>query len=139
MRSPGVGVFETMRVRRGAIPLLSRHLARLGRSLSALGLPAADRDLDSFVVPVPGLVEAVLPREVRDGRAADRGAGVRRGAAAGGRGGEGGGGALAAGDAGGSQSVPGERGAGGGAVGAARRRAGAAGPADSRDCSSLLA
>src|SRR5207245_8273600 len=70
MRSPGVGVFETMRVRRGAIPLLSRHLARLGRSLSALGLPAADRDLDSFVVPFTEMDEAVLRLEVREGRAA---------------------------------------------------------------------
>src|SRR2546428_10792414 len=70
MRSPGVGVFETMRVRRGAIPLLSRHLARLGRSLSALGLPAADRDLDTFVVPFTEMDEAGLRLEVRGGRAA---------------------------------------------------------------------
>src|SRR2546427_3138540 len=70
MRRPGVGVLETMRVRRGAIPLLSRHLARLGRSLSALGLPAADRDLDSFVVPFTEMDEAVLRLEVREGRAA---------------------------------------------------------------------
>src|SRR2546428_11150411 len=70
MRGPGVGVFETMRVRRGAIPLLSRHLARLGRSLSALGLPAADRDLDAFVVPFTEMDEAVLRLDVRDGRAA---------------------------------------------------------------------
>ena len=59
-----------MRVRRGAIPLLSRHLARLGRSLSALGLPAADRDLDTFVVPFTEMDEAVLRLEVREGRAA---------------------------------------------------------------------
>ncbi|HYS19449.1 MAG TPA: aminotransferase class IV [Gemmatimonadales bacterium] len=70
MRSPGVSVFETMRVRRGAIPLLSRHLARLSRSLAALGLPAADRDLDAFVVPFTEMDEAVLHLEVRDGRAA---------------------------------------------------------------------
>src|SRR2546422_342872 len=70
MRGPGVGVFETMRVRRGAIPLLSRHLARLGRSLSALGLPAADRDLDTFVVPFTEMDEAVLRLDVREGRAA---------------------------------------------------------------------
>jgi len=70
MRRPGVSVFETMRVRRGAIPLLSRHLARLARSLSALGLPAADRDLDAFVVPFTEMDEAVLHLEVRDGRAA---------------------------------------------------------------------
>jgi branched-subunit amino acid aminotransferase/4-amino-4-deoxychorismate lyase len=70
MRSPGVSVFETMRVRQGAIPLLSRHLARLTRSLSALGLPAADRELDAFVVPFTEMDEAVLHLEVRDGRAA---------------------------------------------------------------------
>ncbi len=63
-------MFVTMRVRRGAIPLLSRHLARLSRSLAALGLPAADRDLDAFVVPFTEMDEAVLHLEVRDGRAA---------------------------------------------------------------------
>ena len=36
---PGLGLFETMRARRGAVPLLSRHLARLTASASALGLP----------------------------------------------------------------------------------------------------
>lgn len=70
MRGPGLGVFETMRVRQGAIPLLSRHLARLVRSLSALGLPAPDRDLDAFVGPFSEMDEAVLRLEVRDGRAA---------------------------------------------------------------------
>jgi|SRR5438128_569775 len=69
MRSPGVGVFETMRVRRGAIPLLSRHLSRLARSLAALGLPAPDSDLDAFVTPFTEMDEAVLRLEVRAGRA----------------------------------------------------------------------
>lgn len=33
------GIFETMRVREGGVPLLDRHLDRLGRSAAALGLP----------------------------------------------------------------------------------------------------
>jgi branched-subunit amino acid aminotransferase/4-amino-4-deoxychorismate lyase len=42
----GDGLFETMRAEHGAVPLLERHLARLGASISALGLdpaPSADQ------------------------------------------------------------------------------------------------
>jgi branched-subunit amino acid aminotransferase/4-amino-4-deoxychorismate lyase len=74
-----VGVFETMRVRRGGIPLLERHLARLARSLAALGLPARvkgkggrapARELDTLVAPFVEMGEAVLRLEVRDGQSA---------------------------------------------------------------------
>jgi len=37
----GDGLFETMRAEHGAVPLLERHLARLGASISALGLDPA--------------------------------------------------------------------------------------------------
>src|SRR5438132_626581 len=38
MDQPEYGLIETMRVREGRIPFLSRHLARLERSLKALDL-----------------------------------------------------------------------------------------------------
>ena len=37
METAGYGLIETMRVREGRIPFLERHLARLDRSLRALG------------------------------------------------------------------------------------------------------
>jgi branched-subunit amino acid aminotransferase/4-amino-4-deoxychorismate lyase len=65
----GYGLIETMRVRDGSIPLLERHLARLGRSLGDLGLPKPSQDVVALVKPFAGTGEAVLRLEVRDGRA----------------------------------------------------------------------
>jgi branched-subunit amino acid aminotransferase/4-amino-4-deoxychorismate lyase len=45
------GLFETLRVREGAIPLLERHLARLAASCAALGMAP----------PAPGLAERLAP------------------------------------------------------------------------------
>jgi branched-subunit amino acid aminotransferase/4-amino-4-deoxychorismate lyase len=64
-----LGLIETLRVRDGAIPFLERHLARLARSLAALGLAAPDRDVAELVRPLAGIGEGVLRVEVRDGRA----------------------------------------------------------------------
>lgn len=61
-----VGLFETIRVRTGAIPLLGRHLARLARSLAALDLPSPDRDPAGLVRPFAALGEGVLRLEVRE-------------------------------------------------------------------------
>ena len=58
-----------MRVHDGRIPLLERHLARLGRSLGALGLPKPSQDVVALVKPFADTGEAVLRVEVRDGRA----------------------------------------------------------------------
>src|SRR6266540_590960 len=58
-----------MRVRDGRIPFLERHLARLGRSLAALGLPKPSQDVAALVTPFAGTGDAVLRIEVRDGRA----------------------------------------------------------------------
>jgi para-aminobenzoate synthetase/4-amino-4-deoxychorismate lyase len=65
----GYGLIETMRVREGRIPLLERHLARLARSLRALGLPASGESVAALVTPFAALGDAVLRVEVRDGRA----------------------------------------------------------------------
>lgn len=45
MTRVGDGLIETMRVHAGRLPLLERHLARLRRSLAALGRPAPSGDL----------------------------------------------------------------------------------------------
>src|SRR5437660_10964769 len=58
-----------MRVREGRIPFLERHLARLERSLRALGLPHPARDVAALVTPFSGTGNAVLRVEVCDGRA----------------------------------------------------------------------
>jgi branched-subunit amino acid aminotransferase/4-amino-4-deoxychorismate lyase len=65
----GYGLIETMRVREGRIPFLEWHLARLGRSLGALGVAAPAQDVAELVRPFAGTDEAVLRVEVRDGRA----------------------------------------------------------------------
>lgn len=59
-----------MRVRDGRIPLLERHLARLGRSLSALRLPLPSQDVGALVLPFADTGDAMLRVEVRDGRTA---------------------------------------------------------------------
>jgi 4-amino-4-deoxychorismate lyase len=69
MIDEGLGLIETMRVRERSIPFLDRHLARLGRSLSALGLPQASRDVAALVAPFSEAGEAVLRVDVCDGRA----------------------------------------------------------------------
>src|SRR6059036_2197876 len=69
MDRPGYGLIETMRVREGRIPFLERHLARLERSLRALGLPRPARDVAALVTPFSGTGNAVLRVEVCDGRA----------------------------------------------------------------------
>src|SRR2546422_3306848 len=58
-----------MRVREGRIPFLERHLARLERSLRALGLARPARDVAALVTPFSGTGNAVLRVEVCDGRA----------------------------------------------------------------------
>ena len=69
MDKTGYGLIETMRVRAGRIPFLERHLARLARSLGALGLPKPSQDVAALVTPFAGTGDAVLRVEVRDGRA----------------------------------------------------------------------
>lgn len=67
--APSSGLIETMRVRDGRIPLLERHLARLTRSISELGLPPPTQDVRKLVAPFAATGDAVLRVEVRDGRA----------------------------------------------------------------------
>jgi len=62
-------LIETMRVREGQIPFLERHLARVGRSLGALGLPKPSQDIAALARPFAAMGDAVLRVEVRDGRA----------------------------------------------------------------------
>ena len=49
MATAGYGLIETIRVREGRIPFLERHLARLDRSLSALGLPRPSQEVAALV------------------------------------------------------------------------------------------
>src|ERR1051326_3812398 len=69
MGERGYGLIETMRVREGRIPLWSRHLARLERSLRELDLSTPSQDLVALVTPFAGTGDAVLRLEVRDGGA----------------------------------------------------------------------
>jgi branched-subunit amino acid aminotransferase/4-amino-4-deoxychorismate lyase len=63
------GLIETMRVRLGRLPLLERHLARLGRSLAALCRPAPSGDLAELArAALAGGVDCVVRLEVRGGR-----------------------------------------------------------------------
>lgn len=63
------GLIETIRVREGKLPFLPRHLARLKRSLAALGLPTPGRDVEALVRPFADVGEAVVRVEVRNGSA----------------------------------------------------------------------
>jgi branched-chain amino acid aminotransferase len=65
----GYGLIETMRVRDGRIPFLDRHLTRLARSLSELGLPQPKQDVRKLATPFSATDDAVLRVEVLDGRA----------------------------------------------------------------------
>src|ERR1043166_8436409 len=68
MGERGYGLIETMRVREGRIPLWSRHLARLERSLRELDLSTPSQDLVALVTPFAGTGDAVLRLEARGGR-----------------------------------------------------------------------
>lgn len=65
----GYGLIETMRVRRGRVPLVERHVARLRASLAALGLPAPPGDVAALVRTAAVGRDRVVRLEVRDGRA----------------------------------------------------------------------
>jgi branched-subunit amino acid aminotransferase/4-amino-4-deoxychorismate lyase len=54
MTRVGDGLIETMRVHAGRLPLLERHLARLRRSLAALGRPAPSADLGALARAAAG-------------------------------------------------------------------------------------
>src|SRR5438552_627989 len=69
MDQPGYGLIETMRVREGRIPFLSRQLARLERSLNEVDLAKPAHDLAALVTPVAATGRAVLRIEDRDGHA----------------------------------------------------------------------
>lgn len=69
MEKAGYGLIETMRVRRGRIPFLARHLERLERSLRELGLTGPSQDVQELVRPFAEVGDAVLRLEVADGRA----------------------------------------------------------------------
>ncbi|PYP36043.1 MAG: hypothetical protein DMD46_10300 [Gemmatimonadetes bacterium] len=69
MDRSGYALIETIRVRDGRIPFLERHLARLARSLTELGLPTPRQDVAALVRPFAGTGDAVLRVEVQDGRA----------------------------------------------------------------------
>lgn len=69
MEKAGYGLIETMRVRDGRIPFLDRHLARLERSLSELGLPRPKQDVRRLATPFSATGDAVLRIEVLDARA----------------------------------------------------------------------
>lgn len=68
MTRAGDGLIETMRVRGGRLPLLERHLARMGRSLAALGQPSPLGDLAELARAARGSgADRVVRLEVRDG------------------------------------------------------------------------
>lgn len=69
MDKAGYGLIETMRVRDERIPFLDRHLARLERSLSELGLPRPKQDVRKLATPFSATDNAVLRVEVLDARA----------------------------------------------------------------------
>jgi branched-subunit amino acid aminotransferase/4-amino-4-deoxychorismate lyase len=69
MRTAGYGLIETLRVREGRIPFLEQHLARLARSVAALGLPRPAQDPAALLRPFAGTEDAVLRLEVSDARA----------------------------------------------------------------------
>jgi branched-subunit amino acid aminotransferase/4-amino-4-deoxychorismate lyase len=69
MEQAGYGLIETMRARDGSIPFLDRHLTRLARSLSELGLPQPKQDVRKLATPFSATGDAVLRVEVLDARA----------------------------------------------------------------------
>ena len=68
-RPPQRGVFETIRVRNGQAPLLTRHATRIGAACRALGLPPPGASLERLVAPWLGAGEVVLRVEAGPGGA----------------------------------------------------------------------
>jgi branched-subunit amino acid aminotransferase/4-amino-4-deoxychorismate lyase len=60
-------VIETIRVRGGWPPFLTRHAARLDAACSALGLPRPEQPLDRIVAPWLGAEDRVVRVEVGEG------------------------------------------------------------------------
>ena len=60
----GDGLFETMRAESGSVPLLERHLARLGASITALGLAPApsSNEVRAAVQDVLAVIDAGVHR-----------------------------------------------------------------------------
>jgi branched-subunit amino acid aminotransferase/4-amino-4-deoxychorismate lyase len=58
--APPRAVFETIRVRNGRAPLLTRHAARLAAACRALGLPLPGESLERLVAPWLGAGEVVV-------------------------------------------------------------------------------
>jgi len=58
--APPRGVFETIRVRHGQAPLLSRHAARFAAACQALGLPLPDEPLERLVAPWLGAGDLIV-------------------------------------------------------------------------------
>ena len=58
--APPHGVFETIRVRNGQAPLLSRHAARFAAACQALGLPLPDEPLERLVAPWLGAGDVIV-------------------------------------------------------------------------------
>jgi len=55
-----MGLFETMRIREGRLPLLDRHLARLAASCAALGIPQPAPGLDRRIAAHAARRDAVV-------------------------------------------------------------------------------
>lgn len=55
-----LGVFETIRVRNGRAPLLSRHVARFAAACQALGLPLPEAPLERLVAPWLGAGDLIV-------------------------------------------------------------------------------
>jgi len=62
-----VGLIETMRARKGRLPWLGRHLARLRASVTTLGLVAPPPDIADLALIAAGFGERVVRLELRDG------------------------------------------------------------------------
>ena len=58
--APSRGVFETIRVRHGQAPLLTRHATRLADACRALGLPLPGESLERLVAPWLGAGEVIV-------------------------------------------------------------------------------
>ncbi|MGH7615216.1 MAG: aminotransferase class IV [Gemmatimonadales bacterium] len=58
------GVFETIRVRNGQVPLLARHAARLAAACQSLGLPLPEASLERLTAPWLGAGDLIVRVEV---------------------------------------------------------------------------
>ena len=63
------GLIETIRARKGIVPWLDRHMARLAESLAALKLPSPPDDIERLLRIAAGSEDRVVRLELRDGRA----------------------------------------------------------------------